>query len=153
MGRIGFWQLLLDDRVSWWEAKSINAAHDAADVAQGIADAAQFKSFNNETRINNLAREVVFLRTALTVLVKTLKDANVLDERLLDARLESAMEEANAAMPKQPTGPTSMNEVLHAGQATASNVKLTCTRCRNQVPASSTLMTADGPVCERCPSA
>lgn len=152
MGRIGFWQLLLDDRMSWWEAQRINDAYDAADVAQGTAEAAQSKSYNNETRINNLGREVVFLRTALTVLVKTLKDANVLDERLLDARLEAAMEEANAAMPKLPTGPTSMNEVLHQNHASPLTTKLTCIRCRNQVAASSTLMTADGPMCERCPA-
>lgn len=151
MGRIGFWQLLLDDRLSWWEAKRINEAHDAADIAQGTADAAQFKSFNNETRINNLAREVVFLRTALTVLTKTLKDANVLDERLLDARLEAAMEEANAQLPKLPSGPTSMNEVFAQAQQAAPTNRLTCVRCRNQVPANSTLMTADGPMCERCP--
>jgi cytochrome c-type biogenesis protein CcmH/NrfF len=152
MGRIGFWQLLLDDRMSWWEAQRINEAHDTAEVAQGIADAAQFKSFNNETRINNLAREVVFLRTAMTVLVKTLKDSNVLDERLLDARLEAAMEEATAAMPRQAAGPTSIGEVLAQGQQGAVATKLTCVRCRNQVAASSTLMTADGPMCERCPT-
>ena len=152
MARIGFWQLLLDDRLSYWEAQKINSAYDAADVAQGVADAAQSKSYSNETRINNLGREVVFLRTALTVLVKTLKDSNVLDERLLDARLEAAMEEANAAMPKLPAGPTSMNEVLHQNQQGAVASKLTCVRCRNQVAASSTLMTADGPMCERCPT-
>jgi hypothetical protein len=152
MARIGFWQLLLDDRLSWWEARRINEAQDAADIAQGAADAAQFKSFNNETRINNLAREVVFLRTALTVLTKTLKDANVLDERLLDARLEAALEEANASLPKLPSGPTSMNEVFAQAKQAAPAHKLTCTRCRNQVPASSTLMTADGPMCERCPT-
>jgi hypothetical protein len=152
MGRIGFWQLLLDDRVSWWEAQSINAAHDAADIAAGEAQAAQFKAANIETRVNNMAREIVFLRTALTVLVKTLKDSNVLDERLLDARLEAAMEEANAALPKLPSGPVSMNEVLASKEGTPAAIKLGCIRCRNQVPASSTLMTQDGPVCERCPT-
>jgi len=152
MGRIGFWQLLLDDKMSWWEAQRINDATDAAEVAQGVADAAQFKSFNNETRINNLAREVVFLRTALTVLTKTLKDANVLDERLLDARLEAAIEEANAALPKLPSGPTSMNEVFAQAKQAAPTHLLTCVRCRTSVPASSTLMTADGPMCERCPT-
>jgi hypothetical protein len=152
MGRIGFWQLLLDDRMSWWEAQRINEAHDAADIAQGVAEAAQYKSFNTETRVNNMAREIVFLRTAMTVLVKTLKDANVLDERLLDARLEAAMEEANASLPKLPTGPTNMNQVLASKEGTPVSVKLTCLRCRNSVPASSTLMTADGPMCERCPT-
>ncbi|MBA2544499.1 MAG: hypothetical protein H0V17_32955 [Deltaproteobacteria bacterium] len=152
MGKIGFWQLLLDDRVSHWEAQSINAAHDAADHAASTAEAAQFKAHNTETRVNNMAREIVFLRTALTVLVKTLKDSKVLDERLLDARLEAAIEEATASLPKLPTGPVSMNEVLASKQGTPVSVKLTCIRCRNQVPASSTLMSQDGPMCERCPA-
>ncbi len=152
MGRIGFWQLLLDDRLSWWEAQKINEAHDAADVAAGAAHAAQYTANNNETRLNNLAREVVFLRTALTVLTRTLKDSNVLDERLLDARLEAAMEEAASALPKLPSGPTSMNEVFAQAKQAAPTHQLTCVRCRNHVPASSTLMTADGPMCERCPT-
>lgn len=152
MGRIGFWQLLLDDRLSYWEAQRINEANDAAEVAQGAAEAAQYATANQQARLNNLAREVVFLRTALTVLVKTLKDSNVLDERLLDARLEAAMEEASAQLPKQPAGPVSMNEVFAQAKQAAPTHQLTCVRCRNHVPASSTLMTQDGPMCERCPT-
>jgi hypothetical protein len=152
MGRIGFWQLLLDDRLSYWEAQRINEATDVAEVAQASAEAAQYATGNLQTRLNNMAREVVFLRTALTVLVKTLKDSNVLDERLLDARLEAAMEEANAALPKLPTGPTSMNEVFAQAKEAAPAHQLACIRCRNHVPASSTLMTQDGPMCERCPA-
>ena len=151
MGKIGFWQLLLDDRLSYWEAQRINEATDAAEVAQASAEAAQYRSYSNEARLNHMAREVVFLRTALTVLVKTLKDSNVLDERLLDARLEAAMEEANATLPKQPAGPTSMNEVFTQAKQAAPTHQLTCIRCRNHVAASSTLMTQDGPMCERCP--
>lgn len=152
MGRIGFWQLLLDDRLSYWEAQRINEANDAAEVAQGAAEAAQYATANQQARLNNMAREVVFLRTALTVLVKTLKDSNVLDERLLDARLEAAMEEANAQLPKQPAGPTSMNEVFAQAKQAAPTHQLACIRCRNHVPATSTLMTQDGPMCERCPT-
>lgn len=151
MGRIGFWQLLLDDRMSYWEAQKINSATQAAEVAMDVAEAAQYASTNQQARLDNLAREVVFLRTALTVLVKTLKDSNVLDERLLDARLEAAIEEANAALPRLPTGPTSMNEVFAQAKQAAPAHLLTCIRCRTQVPASSTLMTQDGPICERCP--
>jgi len=45
-----------------------------------------------------------------------------------------------------------MNQVFAQGQATPAIHKLTCVRCRNQVPSSTLLMTADGPVCERCPA-
>lgn len=151
MGKIGFWQLLLDDKLSYWEAQKINSATEAAEVAKDVAEAAQYAAYHQQARLDSLAREVVFLRTALTVLVKTLKDSNVLDERLLDARLEAAMDEASAVLPKQPTGPTSMNEVFAQAKQAAPTHQLTCIRCRNHVPASSTLMTQDGPICERCP--
>src|SRR5687767_13130498 len=102
MGRIGFWQLLLDPNMSWWEAERINDAQDTADVAHGEAVAAHFRTQTLEERVNLMSREIVMLRSALTVLTKTLKDSNVLDERLLDARLEAAMEEARASMPRLP---------------------------------------------------
>jgi hypothetical protein len=153
MGRIGFWQLLLDDRMSWWEAERINAAHDAADVAQGMADAAQFKAFTLEERVNQMSREIVMLRTALTVLTQTLKDTKTVDERLLDARLEAAMEEAAAALPRLPSGaPMTVNAALQQSGGVSPAVTLTCLRCRNRVAANTTLMTGDGPVCERCPT-
>lgn len=154
MGRIGFWQLLLDDRMSWWEAERINEAQDTAEIAHGEAAAAQYRTFSLEERCNHMSREIVMLRTALTVLTQTLKDTKVLDERLLDARLENAMTEAMAALPRQPgAGPFTVNAALRQSGDAAEVPKLTCLRCRNQVPASSTLMTGDGPVCEgRCPA-
>lgn len=145
MGRIGFWQLLLDDKVSPWEARAINSAHDAAEHAQlrsvelgGRVDAL-------EHRVAGLSREVIMLRAALTVLAKTLKDTGVLDERLLDARLDAAVEEALAPPeppPSQRAAPTAPAQPPRM---------LVCLRCRNRVPAPSTSMTADGPVCDRCP--
>lgn len=140
MARIGFWQLLLDPQLSYWEAQRINEASDAADWAQAAADGASARASSLEARVAMLGREVVMLRTAMTMLVQTLKDTKVVDERLLDARLEAAMEEASA-----PTEP--------AVTAAASDAPrmLTCLRCRKQVPASTTIMTGDGPVCDRCP--
>src|SRR5215213_8015964 len=108
MGKIGFWQLLLDPSMSWWEAQLINDAQASADVAHGEAIAAHFRTQTLEERVNQMSREIVMLRTAMTVLTKTLKDSNVLDERLLDARLEAAMEEATASLPRIPGDPLSM---------------------------------------------
>jgi hypothetical protein len=136
MGRIGFWQLLLDDKLSPWEAQRINEVSDDAEIAHQYAADAQRAAMSAAVRIEMMGREIVMLRTALTVLTKTLKDTNVLDERLLDARLESAMEEA---FPKP---------VPQAPPIPAAEIRYTCMRCRKQVAAGTTLMTADGPVCE-----
>jgi hypothetical protein len=139
MGRIVFWQLLLDDKLSYWEAQRINEASDAADIAQAHAFDASQASNALASRLEVMSREIVMLRTALTVLTQTLKDTKVLDERLLDARLEAAMELAFPKPAPQPA-PTPPEDLLY-----------TCLRCRKQVRAGTTLMTADGPVCEsRC---
>jgi hypothetical protein len=144
VGRIGFWQLLLDDKVSSWEASAINSAHDAADKAQlaSLELSAQVGALQG--RVAGLSREVIMLRAALTVLANTLKDTGVLDERLLDARLEAAVEEALA--PPEPAA-----RPIEAAPAATAVRRTVCLRCRNSVPASSTSMTADGPVCDRCP--
>lgn len=136
MGRVGFWQLLLDDKISYWEAQRINEAHDAADIAQAHAYDAQSAASQLGRRIEMMGREIVMLRTALTVLTKTLKDTNVLDEQLLEARLEAAMEEA---FPRpEPSAPA----------IPVADVQITCLRCRKKVRAGSTIMTGEGPVCE-----
>ena len=140
MGRIGFWQLLLDDKVSYWEAQKINEAQDAADVAASAASDAQYSIASAQNRIDAMSREIVMLRTALTVLTQTLKDTKIVDDRLLDARLEAAMEEA---FPKPPPA---------AQPIPAADRKVVCLKCRSSVPAAKTAMTADGPMCDRCPT-
>ena len=147
MGKIGFWQLLLDDKMSWWEAQRINDANSAAEVAQGIADSAHFRAQSLEHRVAAMGREIIMLRTAVTVLTQTLKDSKVLDERLLDARLDAAMEEAQAALTPKPA--PSFAAGKHPVPVVTSSI--TCITCRKSVLANTTLMTADGPVCERCP--
>jgi len=150
MGRIGFWQLLLDDKMSYWEAQRINDAQDAADIAAGEASAAHFRASTLESRINAMGREIVMLRTALTVLTNTLKDTKVLDERLLEARLEAAMEEAKAANQRVDAKRVPNLNEIETGRAQAQPVpNITCIRCRKAVPANTTVMTADGPMCER----
>jgi hypothetical protein len=93
-------------------------------------------------------REIVMRRAALTVLVNTSRDTNVIDPRLLDARLEAAMEEATAP---PPTPPPLGRFVAAQQQAQATIPPVTCIRCCRQVPAASTTMTADGPACDRPP--
>jgi hypothetical protein len=138
MGRIGFWQLLLDDNVSYWERTAINGAYDQAEIAQGQANANQYSIGQLHDRIAHMGREIVMLRAAVTVLVNTLRDTNVLDPKLLDARLEAALEEA---LPPPPQAQPGAQPQLRP---------LTCIRCREQKPASATTMTADGPVCDPC---
>jgi hypothetical protein len=137
MRQIGFWQLLLDNRLSYWEAQRINEAYEDSESAYQNAADAQRAAASAATRIDMMSREIVMLRTALTVLTQTLKDAKLVDEKLLDARLEAAMDEA---FPKPEA---------KAPAVPAAEIPYTCLRCRKQVAAGTTIMTADGPVCER----
>jgi len=141
MGKIGFWQLLLDDKMSWWEAQRINEAQSAADVAQQFASEAQYTAATLGTRMEAMSREIIMLRTALTVLTKTLKDTKVVDDKLLDARLEAAMDEAFPPPPAPAAAPARPMDER----------RLVCLKCRQSVLASTTTMTADGPVCDHCP--
>jgi hypothetical protein len=136
MPKIGFWQLLLDDRMSWWEAQAINSASDQADIAAGQANANAYSLEQMQSRLAQLGREVVMLRTAMTVLVNTLRDTNVVDPHVLELRLQAAVDEATEQQKQQ---------------ATKAATTVTCIKCRQQVPAASTTMTGDGPMCDRCP--
>jgi hypothetical protein len=138
MARIGFWQMLLSNNISYWEANAINGAYDRAEVAESQAEANRFKLFSVEERMAQMSREIVMLRAAVTVLVNTLRDTNVLDPALLDARLEAALEEATA--PPPPRAPAQPAEIR----------PITCIRCRTDVPPSSTVMSMDGPICDPC---
>jgi hypothetical protein len=140
MARIGFWQMLLSNNISYWEANAINGAYDRAEIADSQAEANRFKLFSVEERMAQMSREIVMLRAAVTVLVNTLRDTNVLDPALLDARLEAALEEATAPPPR----PTAA-----AGQPVEIR-PITCIRCRTDVPPSSTVMSIDGPICDPC---
>jgi hypothetical protein len=143
MARIGFWQLLLDDKMSYWEAQRINDAQDAADIAASAASDAQYSVASMGNRMAAMSREIIMLRTALTVLTSTLKDTKVVDDKLLDARLAAAMEEA---FPPPPPAQAQL-----PSNQTPANRMYVCLKCRQSVPARSTIMTADGPMCEKCP--
>ena len=148
MGRIGFWQLLLDDRLSYWEAQRINESYDAAEIAQAHASDARADLTVLARRVEGMSREIIMLRTALTVLTKTLKDTQTVDEKLLDARLAAAMEEAFPP----PTPQLSPAEKAAQQARELAERRYTCLKCRQSVLASTTSMTPDGPVCDRCPT-
>ncbi|MEO8705962.1 MAG: hypothetical protein ABI867_38375 [Kofleriaceae bacterium] len=134
MGRIGFWGLLVGN-MSYWEREAINGVYDRAD---SLLDANQ----QLEKRLAQMSREIVMLRTAVTVLVNTLRDTNVVDPQLLDARLEAALDEAlPAPEPIPAAGAPKPPPPVHL---------LVCIRCRTETPAASTTMTADGPICDSC---
>ncbi len=141
MSRIGFWQLLLDDKISYWERDAINSARDQADIAVGQAEANAYSMGQMSERMTRMSREIIMLRAAVTVLVKTLRDTHVLDPKLLDARLEAALEEA--------TAPPEPQAAVDAGQP-APIRPITCIRCRESKVPSATTMTGDGPICDSC---
>ena len=71
------------------------------------------------------------LTVLVQVLVKMLGEANAVDEKVLQYRVEAELEAiAEAAKPV--------------------NREETCTKCRKQVKAAYTSMTEDGIVCDRC---
>ena len=144
MSRMGFWQLLLDDKVSTWEARRIDAATEGAEIAQAHAVDAQFALRGMAGRFEALGREVIMLRTAVTVLTRTLANAKLLDVAALDQALADALEAA------YPTPPDPAQAAARAAEELSSR-RYTCIRCRQDVLASTTSMTADGPVCDRCP--
>ncbi len=89
------------------------------------------------------AGDIVMLRAVIGALASTLRDSlaapGTVDASVLDARLEAAIEEA-LLPPELPTVPADPNLRI-----------VTCVRCQQEVPASTTTMTAQGFTCDRCP--
>lgn len=136
MARIGFFQALLDDQMSWAERHAINDAHDRADAATiASADAAVAVALL-QRRVTEQRKELEKVRTALSVLCQVLRDTKVLDAQLLDYRLEAAMDELEE---EDGTGATKP-----APQLT------TCSRCEIHIPVTNTVVTASGTVCDSC---
>lgn len=133
MGNIGYWDSFWHN-MGPFESQAINEAQDLAADAQAMAWGAQ-------QRIDRMAREILALRTALNVVVQTLKDTKAIDEHLLDVRMQAAMEEAFPPPPEA------------AAATPASPIMTVCKKCQQKVLASTTNMTAQGPVCDRCPPA
>lgn len=135
MARISFFTGLIDNNMSWIERGAINDAHDRADAAMEVASV-QGDTFGRaissmQRTINDQQNQIKLLNSMIGVLAAVLRDNNVIDAEILDARLEAAIENAQ-------------EEIKHE----ANNVM--CMKCSKLVPKASSNMTELGVECDRC---
>ena len=135
MGRVSFFSMLADDNMSWHEQSAINSAHDRADAAMQVATA-QGDAFGQaiasmQRTIVQQQQQMKLMSSMIGVLAAVLRDNNVIDPDILDARLEAAIENAR-------------EEIKHE----ANNVM--CMKCSKLVPKASSNMTELGVECDRC---
>lgn len=135
MGRVSFFTMLVDDNMSWIERDAINSAHDRADSAMEVARI-QGDTFGQaiasmQRTINTQNKQLKLLGAAIGVLAAVLRDNNLVDPEILDARLEAAV--------------LNTEEEIVATARTS-----TCLKCSRQVPSAQTVMTELGIVCDRC---
>jgi hypothetical protein len=131
VGKISFWDTLIDDDVSWLDASAINAATDQAEVNRSAIEDAGFRIGKLEQVVARQRTELGQLRAALDTVLHMLADAGAIDREIFGYRLEAAIE--NARERAQQVADTA-----------------TCTGCGGQVARASTTFTATGLLCARC---
>ena len=131
MSKISFWDTLVHDDVSLFEADAINASHDAAEVAQASAESAHQRIERLEQLVGRQRTEVGQLRAAVDTLLHMLAEHGAIDREIFGYRLEAAIENARE----------------RAQQAAAMTV---CSGCAAQVARASTTITVGGVLCPRC---
>ena len=107
-------------------------------LLNNVIDQAQAEVSGLDTRVTALTREVAMLRTIVDVLIGALRDTNAINDDVLSARLENALE---------PFHPPPQATVLGAE---APPRPITCIRCRGVFDPAQTMMTADGAMCDSC---
>jgi len=133
MARIGFFEMLVNDDVSWLERNAINSAHDRADAALNQGEMLGASIGALQRTIQAQQTEIRGLKAALSVLAHVLEDAGVVDRKVLDYRIEAAIEEAQEAAAEARGGET-----------------VPCVGCNAQVPKSRSNVTELGLMCDRC---
>ncbi len=133
MSRLGFFDVLANDNLSWQEADAINQAAGRADAA--LHQGTMLGESIGELR-KQLARqqeEIRTLRTVIAVLGRVLEEAGVVDTKVLDYRIEAAIEEARE-------------------QARESRVRQTkmCVGCSLDFPVGQLNVTEYGDMCDGC---
>ncbi|MCX5741616.1 MAG: hypothetical protein NT062_03850 [Proteobacteria bacterium] len=139
MSRVSFFTMLLDDNMSVWERNAINAAHDHAD---DVAAAARSDSDTLREAIGSMQRtiatqdkQIKLLNAAIGVLASVLRDNQVIDGELLDARLEATIGKVD-------------DDIKATAAAT-----LRCPGCKRSVPKEQGVKTSLGTLCASCASA
>ena len=138
MSRIGFWETLFDDNISWREASAINEAHDAISVMRTATVSDQAAAHSQIQKLFALDRaqsqKLERMAATIDVLTELLLESGTLDRGALSSRvLERLKETEDAAKEKADKGPT-----------------IQCAQCFKPVAASATQITACGTICERC---
>lgn len=138
MGKVSFFTMLLDDNMSWWERDAINSAHERADAALDAASM-QGQAFSRsivgmQKVIQQQATQIRMLNAAVQTLAAVLRDTNLVDPELLDARLEAAI----------------VNTEEEVARAAATGPQSMCLRCSATVPTSRTVVTETGTLCDSC---
>lgn len=106
---------------------------------QGTAGAAAYSAEMAQQHLAQLRPLVFELSATVAVLVKMLAEAGQLDPKVLQYRIEAELEARRNWRPAPPPPPSPIP-----------NIK--CVRCGREVPPSTTIMTADGAVCDPvCP--
>lgn len=131
MGKIGFWETLIDDDLSWREASAINDAYDKAEQARSDIEDAGFRIDKLEQVVAKQRTELAQLRQALDTLLHMLAEKELVDREIFGYRLEAAIENAR-----------------ERAQQVVDNVA--CQGCGRIVPRGSTTITTNGTLCPRC---
>jgi hypothetical protein len=133
MARIGFFEMLVHEDISWLERNAINSAHDRADAALNQGEMLGSSIGALQQTIRAQQAEIAGLKAALSVLAHVLEDAGVVDRKVLDYRIEAAIEDAQEAA-----------EAARAGET------VQCVGCSQTVPKARSNVTELGLMCDRC---
>ena len=131
MAKIGFWETLIDDDISWREASALNDADAKAESAQADAESAHHRIDRLEQVVSRQRIELGQLRAAVDTLLHMLAEHGAVDREIFGYRLEAAIE--NARERAQQVADTT-----------------TCTGCGQQVARASSTITGDGVLCPSC---
>lgn len=131
MGKISFWDTLILDDVSWYEASAINAATDQAEANRSAIEDAGFRIDRLEQTVARQRTELGQLRAAVDTLLHMLAERELIDREMFGYRLEAAIENARERAQQLADGAT-------------------CTGCGERVARASTTFTATGLLCASC---
>ncbi len=133
MSRLGFFDLLTDDRLSAREASAINDAASQAETAllQGGIHSDAIGELRRQLFLQQ--EEIRNLRTVVTVLARVLEEAGAVDTRVLDYRVEAALDEAAEQAREQRQRETRM-----------------CVGCSLDFPVGKLNVTEYGDMCDGC---